>query len=316
MSALISVIIPLYNKENYIRNTLESVLNQTFKDFEIIIVNDGSTDSSIEKVKSILTNYINFSIVDQENNGLSAARNKGISIAKGDIIALLDADDLWHDNFLEYIHNLYLSFPEATFYGTDYLEKYSNTNIVEPKKNINPKLKSKTFIIDDFFLANKFQPIICQSCIAFKKEITKTILFDETINYAEDVDFYLKSFINHSLAYNYTPCATILYNIPNQITKIGIKNKTLPNLNKYEKENLYNKSLKEYLDFKRYMYAVQYKLDRDKINFTKLTEHINFNNLSTKQRVLLKSPLFFLKFLKLVKKLFLKRNIRLTSFND
>lgn len=311
-----SIIIPLYNKENYIENTIKSVLNQTFKNFEVIIINDGSTDTSFEKAKLILKEFKNFTIINQENKGLSAARNKGISISKGTIIALIDADDLWHDNFLKSIYNSFLSFPEATFYGTDYLEKYSNTNIVESTKNIDPKLRNKTFIIDDFFLANKFQPIICQSSMAFKKEIAETILFDETINYAEDVDFYLKSFINHKLAYNYNPYVTILYNVPNQITKIGIKNKTLPNLNKYEKENPKNKSLKKYLDFKRYMYAIQYKLDRDKINFTKLTKHIDFNNLSAKQKVLLKSPLFLLKFLKFFKKVFLKQNIRLTSFNN
>ncbi len=316
MSILISVVIPLYNKENYIQNTLKSILNQRFKNFEILIINDGSTDKSVEKVEALLKNFNNFTIYNQKNRGLSAARNKGLSMAKGNIIALIDADDLWHESFLQSIYNLYSNFPEATFYGTDYLEKYSSTNIIEPKKNIDPKLKNKTFIIDDFFLSNKFQPIICQSSMAFKKEITETISFDETINYAEDVDFYLKSFIKQKLAYDYTPLATILSDVPYQITKIGIKNKTLPNFSKYEKEHLNNKSLKEYLDFKRYMYAIQYKLDKDKINFSKITEHINFNNLSIKQRVLLKSPLFFLKFLKLIKKLFLKRNIRLTSFND
>ena len=310
-----SIIIPLYNKENYIKNTLKSVLNQTFQDFEIIVINDGSTDTSFEKTKSILKEFKNFIIINQENKGLSIARNKGISISKGTIIALLDADDLWHVNFLESIYNLYLSFPEASFYGTDYLEKYSNSNTLKTKKNINPISKTKSLLIEDFFLLNQFQPIICPSSMAFKKEINKTILFDETVSYAEDVDFYLKSFIKHKLAYNYNECVTSLHNVPNQITQIGIKHKTLPNLDKYEKENPNNHSLKKYLDFKRYMYAIQYKLIGDKMGYNFHIQNINYKNLTAKQFILLKSPIAILKLLKYIKKVFLKFNIRLTTFN-
>ncbi|NMH88017.1 glycosyltransferase family 2 protein [Flavivirga algicola] len=311
-----SVIIPLYNKEQYIQDTIKSVLKQSFKDFEIIIVNDGSTDNSLEKSETALSNFENYTIINQENKGLSSSRNKGISISKGQIIALLDADDLWHELFLESIHELYLSFPEASFYGTDYLEKYSETNILETKKNITPKLNNTKFLIKDFFLANKFQSIICQSSMAFKKEVTETISFNETINYAEDVDFYLKSFTRYKLAYYYKPLSTILNNIPNQITKIGIKNKTLPNLDFYEKNNPNNLSLKKYLDFKRYMYAIQYKINRDKVNLKYYTNNLNYNNLTLKQRILLRSPLLLLKTIKFIKKSFLKYNIRLTSFKS
>jgi len=313
---LFSVIIPLYNKEDYIENTLKSVFNQTYKNFEIIIINDGSTDKSVEKAEILLTDFKNFTIINQENKGLSSTRNKGISLAKGTIIALLDADDLWHENFLQSIYSLHQNFPEASFYGTDYLEYYGPKNIVETKKNINPNLKTKEFLITDFFEKNKFQSIICQSSMAFKKEITNTILFDEDINYGEDVDFYLKSFIIHKLAYNYTPLTTILTNIPNQITKVGIKNKTLPNLIEYEKNNPKHNSLVTYINYNRYMFAIQYKLIRDNQNFKNLTSQIDYSILTSKQKVLLKSPLFVLKGLKFIKKSFLKQNIRLTSFDN
>ena len=311
-----SIIIPLYNKEDYIEATLISILNQTFTDFEVIIVNDGSTDSSLEKTKNIISNFENHIIINQKNKGLSASRNKGISKAKGEVIALIDADDLWHENFLKSIFSLYSNFPNASFYGTDYLEKYDEKNTLETKKNLDANLKNKEFEIDDFFFANKFQSIICQSCIAFKKNIIKENAFDETIDYAEDVDFYLKNFTKYKLAYLFTPMATILSNVPNQITKIGIKNKSIPDLNKYERKNPNNNSLKQYLDFKRYMYATQYKLDGDRLNFNYLTKHLNYNNLSNKQRILLKSPLFLLKLFKAIKKLFLKYNIRLTSVKN
>jgi len=310
-----SIIIPLYNKEDYIQDTLDSVLNQTFKNFEIIIVNDGSTDSSLKKAKNALKDFNNLTIINQKNKGLSASRNIGISVSNGKVIALIDADDLWHKKFLESIHNLHLNHPDASFYGTDYLEKYSDKNILETKKNVDIRLKSKDFIVSDFFMANKFQPIICQSSIAFKKEVSETISFDESIDYAEDVDFYLKSFTKFKLAYHYKPLVTILYNIPNQITNVGIKGKTLPDLDFYEKENPKNQSIKDYIDFKRYMYAIQYKLIGDKINYKNFTKNINYNNITLSQRVLLSSPLFLLKFFKQIKKMLLKQNIRVTSFN-
>lgn len=94
-----SVVIPLYNKEKYIKKTINSVLEQSFKNFELIIVDDGSTDRSIEIVKSINDQRIN--LIIQENSGPSKARNRGISEAKGEFIAFLDADDEWLPKKLE-----------------------------------------------------------------------------------------------------------------------------------------------------------------------------------------------------------------------
>lgn len=96
---MFSIIIPLYNKEKQIAETLNSVLQQTFTDFEIVIVNDGSKDKSGEVVKSFNDHRIR--LINQENAGVSAARNRGIKEAKNDWIAFLDADDLWREDKLE-----------------------------------------------------------------------------------------------------------------------------------------------------------------------------------------------------------------------
>lgn len=98
---MFSVVIPLYNKENQIKKTLESVLNQTFKDFEVVIVNDGSKDKSVEVVQSFDDPRIR--LITQENAGVSAARNRGIQEAKNKWIAFLDADDLWKVDKLEQV---------------------------------------------------------------------------------------------------------------------------------------------------------------------------------------------------------------------
>ncbi len=309
-----SVIIPLYNKENYIKNTLESVLNQSFKDFEVIIINDGSTDNSLKIVKQLTGDLKNIVIINQKNIGLSATRNKGISIAKGTVIALLDADDIWYETFLNEIYILHNTFPEASLYGTDHYQKYNDNIIFESKKNIDKTLKHKMFIIDDFFKANLYHPIITQSNFAFKKSVFKTVKYNENIDYAEDLDFYITSALKYKFAYSYKALATIEFDIPNQMTNVGFKGKRLPNLDKYNNEAIKNKSLKKYLDYNRYFFLIASKLNKDNINYKLMFKNLDISSLTLKQKILLKSPLLLLKTIKGIKKLFLRYNIRLTSF--
>ena len=89
----VSVIIPVYNVEEYIRECLTSVVNQTLKDIEIIVVNDGTEDQSIERIKDIITNDIRIKLINKENGGLSSARNVGITNACSEYLLFLDSDD-------------------------------------------------------------------------------------------------------------------------------------------------------------------------------------------------------------------------------
>lgn len=100
-SPTISVIIPVYNVELYLRKCLDSLLNQTFKNFEAICINDGSTDSSLDILKEYKEKDDRFIVIDQENGGVSNARNNGIAISKGEYVYFLDGDDYLDDDFLE-----------------------------------------------------------------------------------------------------------------------------------------------------------------------------------------------------------------------
>lgn len=102
----ISLIIPVYNVEKYLRRTLESVEHQTFSNFEVVIVNDGSTDGSLQIIHEFVNRNKNFILVDQENRGVGAARNSGIKHCSGMYVAFLDADDFLEPNYLEKLYSV------------------------------------------------------------------------------------------------------------------------------------------------------------------------------------------------------------------
>lgn len=111
-----SVVMPLYNKEQSISSSIESVLNQVHKDFELIIINDGSTDNSLQVAQRYNDERIN--IVTQRNQGVSIARNRGAGLAQYDYLVFIDADDMWNSNFLETVNNMRKQRPQYECYAT------------------------------------------------------------------------------------------------------------------------------------------------------------------------------------------------------
>ena len=136
----VSVIVPVYNVEKYIDKCLESLVNQTLKDIEIIIVNDGSTDNSIKIVEEYKEKYKNKIIyLEKENGGLSDARNYGIQYAKGEYIAFLDSDDYVDRKMYEKLYNKAIE-NNSDIVECDFYWKYTNKLILDTRneyKNIN-----------------------------------------------------------------------------------------------------------------------------------------------------------------------------------
>ena len=122
----LSIIVPLYNKAPYVRKALESVVSQTYKDWECIIVDDGSTDGSAaiceDFVRSLTPSIVHpIRLIKQLNSGVSAARNNGVAQSQGDYLAFLDADDWWKPTFLEEMDKLISAYPDAGLYATNYI---------------------------------------------------------------------------------------------------------------------------------------------------------------------------------------------------
>ena len=122
-----SVIIPLYNKAPYVRKALDSVFAQTYKDFELIIVDDGSTDNSLEVVKEFVGHIDDrwiddrLTVISQTNSGVAAARNRGVKESKGEYVCFLDAEDWGEANCLEERDRLIMEYPDAGLYATNYV---------------------------------------------------------------------------------------------------------------------------------------------------------------------------------------------------
>jgi glycosyltransferase involved in cell wall biosynthesis len=117
---------PLYNKAPYVKKALESVLSQTYTDYEIIVVDDGSTDNSADIVRELVISnckLVNdqFRLISQANAGVAAARNNGVAKSKGEYVCFLDADDWWKPTFLEEMDNLIAEYPDAGIYASNYI---------------------------------------------------------------------------------------------------------------------------------------------------------------------------------------------------
>lgn len=181
---MFSIIIPLYNKELSIKNTIQSVLNQTYQDFEIIVINDGSTDNSAKVVESISDNRIR--LEHQANQGVSAARNYGIKEAGREWIAFLDGDDLWEVNHLEEIEKMMKEFPDEKVYVTSFEYSDKRPMFKYPRKNT-------IFKVDNYFKEAIKEKLMWTSIVVANKEcFDKVGFFNVILNRGEDLDLWAR----------------------------------------------------------------------------------------------------------------------------
>ena len=199
---LVSVVIPLYNKKNYIGRAIRSVMMQTIEDFEIIIIDDGSIDGSGDVVKTFLDSRIR--LISQENQGVSIARNNGVRNSRADFIAFLDADDEWLPRQLEALLRLRKKYPEAGAYTTAY-------KIREPKGKTRlayykaiPEYPWEGLIPSFFKSAAIGDSPLNSSTIG----ITKAIFYDvggypENVWWGEDTDFWGRIALKYPIAFSW-----------------------------------------------------------------------------------------------------------------
>lgn len=213
-----SVIIPLYNKESFIKETVMSVINQTYKDFELIIVNDSSTDNSLHIVESIVDDRI--IVLTKLNGGVSAARNYGVKHASGEYIAFLDADDIWQHDYLASMKELIDKYPQAGIYASGYTKVDEGSRAEEGNNLIGgvPRL----YLVDDYFKRSVEygMSIISSSTVCIRKDILNSIsLFREGVCRGEDIDVWLRIALKYPVAFLNESKVTYLVNTGNSLAK-------------------------------------------------------------------------------------------------
>ncbi|HEY1195828.1 glycosyltransferase family 2 protein [Flavobacterium sp.] len=290
--AFFSVIIPLYNKENFIGNTIQSVLDQTFQDFEIIVVNDGSTDKSEEKLLSFKDSRIRY--FSKKNEGASTARNYGIEKANSDFITFLDADDYWYPTFLETMFTNISKIPEQKVFSAA-IEIDTSKKIIPSQYSI---LKSgNEFEIVNYFQASMKETVLCTSCAVFHKTVfDKAGNYDTKIKSGQDTDLWIRIGLLYPVVFSWKILARYVYD-PKSLSKNSKWIKEKMDFSKYEEAEKTNPDLKKFLDLNRFSLAIKSKLAGEKALFTKYAEPIDLENLGRKKAFLLTLPAFTLRFL-------------------
>ena len=193
---LVSVIVPCYNVEKFLDDCLKSIEAQTYKNFEVIFVNDGSKDNTLQILKNFCEKKENCFVIDQQNTGLSGARNTGIAHAKGEFVYFMDSDDYIDPITLEVlvreIKETQSDF--VTFMPKWVKEKatFEKTKRIRPKKNFKRKFYNGADTIMSYYFSRKLGFTVC--CKLFRHEIIKQLegypnLFNVNTKYSEDIEF-------------------------------------------------------------------------------------------------------------------------------
>jgi glycosyltransferase involved in cell wall biosynthesis len=215
MNNFFSIIIPLYNKAEYINIGLNSIFNQTYQKFEIIVVDDGSTDDGVDAINKESLRSIK--IIKQKNQGVATARNIGALAAKYDYIVFLDADDIWENEFLFELNSLINFYPNYPLYGLNskFRLKNGNNYFIDFKYLFNNK---QIGLIQNYFevcVKNKNSPFSNSSCAFNKFQFIKIGGYASNIKYTEDSDLWTRIALNNYIPFSNKPLSIYNLEIPN-----------------------------------------------------------------------------------------------------
>ncbi|MFN0196779.1 MAG: glycosyltransferase family 2 protein [Planctomycetaceae bacterium] len=209
----VSVIIPTFNRAHFICETIESVYSQTFQDFEIIVVDDASTDNTEELLRANYGDRIKY--IKQKNAGPGIARNCGILASQGEFIAFLDSDDLWYTDKLEMQVRIMTSQPDVGFVFTDCIR---GPNKIEPKPQYGYYSDIEFEFCDFFSVMLRCNPVPTSSVLLRRGIIATAGLFDPTLRFSEDYDLWLR--IAHvTKVYRFPEVFTLLREHEGRMTK-------------------------------------------------------------------------------------------------
>lgn len=293
---MFSVVIPLYNKGISIVTTLQSVCAQSFTDFEVIVVDDGSEDDSYSVASKVNDDRIR--LIHKENGGVSSARNVGIKAAKFSYVALLDGDDYWDPDFLKEQLSLIEEFPEAGMWGVNYAFVKGN--------NCNP---CRQGMGDGFrgyvegYFSSSHNDLFCSSSVVIRRDVFDSVgFFDERIASSEDLDMWYRIILRYPVVYYDKVLAYYNQNAENRVAydtdvRFPLSKDIKYYIDKFEADFKTNKAFSRYLnshvaaDLLSGGYYFGSTRDRSDANYVKCL--LQYNDIHPKYRWIFRTPRWF-----------------------
>lgn len=313
--AQFTVVIPLYNKAAEICATLDSVFAQRYTDFEVVVIDDGSTDQSAALVKAFSDPRLR--LVSQKNQGVGPARNRGVQESDSPYIAFLDADDYWYPDHLKNLSTLIQRFPEAKWMATAY-EKAFTTSLV---KAVDTPLRLKENgwqgPVEDFFAMAKKDAPAWTSAMCFSKEFFETLGGfnpEITMGAGEDTDLWIRAALTQPMYWVNSVTARHQQFSSNRVSHAPTLKRKFINLDRYEALAQNNKSLKIYLDLNRYSIGLKYKMAGDQARAKTYFQALDKSSLNSRQQVLMGLPGGVLRFGLWVQRFLARFGLRLSAF--
>ena len=280
---MFSVIIPTYNRLDLLKRAINSVLNQTFQEFEIIVVDDCSSDGTWNWMKSIKKSNIKV-YQNNINSGESVSRNYGVSISKYDFVCFLDDDDEWLENHLYEFDKLLKLDPSINLAFSSYIKRYQK----KKEKAIFSNVDNDFYGVLPNFFSNCYSDVIMipSGSVVQKEIFEKFGGYNTKIRYGEDIELFTKLGINGIVGF--TNQTTMVYNLNHLTSQTNNTDKYLDgkfvDFSQFKNFEEQNPSLKKWIDLNRFSIARQLKINGDKKYYHTLIKKIDKNNISCIKR--------------------------------
>lgn len=292
-----SVIVPLYNKEEYIERTLRSVLSQTYGDYQLMVVDDGSSDGSYSKAIQIVDGHPHCNVISQQNAGVAVARNRGVELSEGEYVCFLDSDDWWEPTFLAEMERLIDACPEAAMLGTGF---YLIKNGV---KKVAPIGVERDFEMGYINYCRTYAQTLCMpissSSVAIRRDaFSASGGFRKGIELGEDFDLWIRLALRYKVALLNRPLSNYNQDLP--LNKRATRKLREPqkhmlwNLDYLAEEETHNADLKLLLDRLRASGLYRFYLSRQYHNAALMQlEKIDWSHVPESTYKIYHSPLWW-----------------------
>ncbi len=314
--AQFTVVIPLYNKAAEIRATLDSVFAQRYTDFEVVVIDDGSTDQSAALVKEFSDPRLR--LISQKNQGVGPARNRGVHEARTPYIAFLDADDYWYPDHLKNLSALIQRYPGAKWMATAYEKAFTERLVRAVDTPLRLKENNWQGPVEDFFTMAKKDAPAWTSAMCFSKEFFQTLGGfnpEITMGAGEDTDLWIRAALSEPMYWINSITARHQQFSSNRVSHAPTLKRKFIDLDCYENDAQQNESLKVYLDLNRYSIGLKYKMAGDEARAKTYFKALDQSSLNNRQNLLVRLPGGILRFGLWTQRFLARFGLRLSAFS-